>query len=95
MLSRIVDTRATRFGLLGNKWYVRHKSLGGVMKDYRLYLLDEFSGHIAEVREFDAVDDQAAIDRALQIGDQRAMELWHRNHKLKHWDGRLFFPEKS
>lgn len=64
------------------------------MKDYRLYLLDEFSGHIDEVREFDAADDQAAIDQALHIGDHRAMELWHRHHKLKHWDGRLFFNEK-
>lgn len=64
------------------------------MKDYRLYLLDEFSGHIDEVREFDAPSDDAAIDRALHEKDHRAMELWHRNRKLKHWDGRLFFPEK-
>lgn len=57
------------------------------MKDYRLYLLDGFSGHIAEVREFDAPDDDVALQRAQAMGDHRAMELWHRQHKLKHWDG--------
>lgn len=61
------------------------------MTDYRLYLLDRFSGHIEEVREFDAPDDDAAFDRALHEKDHRAMELWRRSHKLKHWDEGVFF----
>jgi hypothetical protein len=72
-----------------------HRLMGGAMKDYRLYLLDHFSGHIEEVRELDAPDDQSAIDQAASVADHRAMELWHRNHKLKHWDERFFFPEKA
>ena len=56
------------------------------MKDYRLYFLDRFSGHIDEVREFDAADDEEAVSLAAQCADDRAMELWHRHHKLRHWD---------
>lgn len=63
------------------------------MKDYRLYLLDRFSGHIDEVREFDAADDDAALRRARTLGGDRAMELWHRHHKIKHWDQPFAFPE--
>jgi hypothetical protein len=67
--------------------------LRGAMKDYRLYLLDGFSGHIAEVREFDAPDDEAALATADAMGGKRAKELWHRQHKLKHWDDRVTFDD--
>lgn len=56
------------------------------VKDYRLYFLDRFSGHIDGVEEFAADGDDRAIAVALQRSDGRAMELWHRHHKLRHWD---------
>ena len=59
------------------------------MKDYRLYYLDGFSGHIDNVEEFAAEGDDQAVAAALQRADGRAMELWHRNHKLRHWDEAL------
>jgi hypothetical protein len=56
------------------------------MKDYRLYYLDRLSGHIDEVEEIAAASDSEAMTLAAQRSDQRARELWHRHHKLKHWD---------
>lgn len=59
------------------------------MNDYRLYFLDGFSGHIDEVEEIEADGDEQAIALALARSGGRAMELWHRHHKLKHWDAAL------
>ena len=59
------------------------------MKDYRLYFLDRFNGHIDEVEEFTADGDDGAIALAAQKSNGRAMELWHRHHKLRHWDEAL------
>lgn len=56
------------------------------MKDYRLYYLDRFSGHIDGVDEFAAGSDDEALAVATERSDGRAMELWHRHHKLRHWD---------
>jgi len=56
------------------------------VKDYRLYYLDRFSGHIDGVDEFDADSDDQALAVAAERSDGRAMELWHRHHKLRHWD---------
>jgi hypothetical protein len=54
---------------------------------YRLYYFDRFSGHIDHFREFDAVDDAAALTLAERWGDARAMELWNRERRLKRWEG--------
>ena len=59
------------------------------MKDYRLYYLDRFSGHIDEVEDIHAAGDAEAVAMALLKGNGRAMELWHRHHKLRHWDEAL------
>ncbi|MEO7654536.1 MAG: hypothetical protein ABIS23_02490 [Sphingomicrobium sp.] len=59
------------------------------MQDYRLYFLDRLSGHISEVEEFAASADAEAIARAAARPDPRPRELWHRHHKLKHWDESL------
>ena len=59
------------------------------MKDYRLYYLDRLSGHIDEVEEFAASGDSEAIAFVAARPDLRAKELWHRHHKLKHWDDSL------
>ena len=56
------------------------------MKEYRLYFLDRFSGHIDEVEEIAAAGDEEAVALAAARSSGRAMELWHRQHKLKHWD---------
>ena len=56
------------------------------VKDYRLYFLDPYSGHIDEVEELVAEGDEQAIELAGRKGHGRAMELWHRHHKLRHWD---------
>jgi hypothetical protein len=58
---------------------------GCVMPGYRLYFMNEL-GHIEQVGEFDADDDDiaiAAVERARGIAP---MELWCRTHKVKHWD---------
>jgi hypothetical protein len=56
------------------------------MRYYRLYFIDAFSGHIEHFREFEAVDDVAAISVAEGWREDRPMELWNRERKLKRWD---------
>ena len=53
---------------------------------YRLYFMDRFSGHIDHFREFEAEDDAVAIEIAEGWREDRPMELWNRQLKLKHWD---------
>ena len=53
---------------------------------YRLYYFDRFSGHIDHFREFEAVDDAAAMVLAEGWSDGRLMELWNRQRWLKRWD---------
>lgn len=55
------------------------------MGQYRLYLMDRFSGHIDHVREFEADDDAGAIAAAQDWHNGAPMELWSRHHKLKRW----------
>jgi len=59
------------------------------LKDYRLYFLDRFSGHIDQVEEFTAEADEQAVGLAVERSDGRPMELWHRHHKLRHWEEAL------
>ena len=56
------------------------------MRYYRLYFLDGFTGHIDHFREFEAEDDEAAIATAERWREDRAMELWNRDRKLKRWE---------
>lgn len=53
---------------------------------YRLYFMDRFSGHIDHFREFEAEDDDSALEIAERWREDRPMELWNRQRKLKHWD---------
>ena len=46
-----------------------------------------FDGHIDQFREFEAADDMAALAVAERMRTGQPMELWHRHHKLKQWDG--------
>ena len=56
------------------------------MPYYRLYFMDRFSGHIDHFREFEAEDDEGALVIAEGWHEDRPMELWNRQRKLKHWD---------
>lgn len=56
------------------------------MRYYRLYFMHRFSGHIDHFREFEAEDDAAALAMAEGWREDRPMELWNRERKLKHWD---------
>ena len=53
---------------------------------YRLYYFDRFSGHIDHFREFEAVDDAAAIGLAERWKDGRCTELWNRERRLRRWE---------
>lgn len=59
------------------------------MKDYRLYFLDGFSGHIDQVEEIEAKGDDEALAIAVARSGGRPTELWHRHRKLRHWDEAL------
>ena len=56
------------------------------MRYYRLYFMDRFSGHIDQFREFEAEDDDVALAIAEGWREDRPMELWNRERKLKYWD---------
>nr|NUR36779.1 hypothetical protein [Sphingomonas sp.] len=56
------------------------------MPYYRLYFLDGFTGHIDHFREFEAEDDEAAVRVAERWREDRAMDLWNRERKLKRWE---------
>jgi len=56
------------------------------MHYYRLYFIDRSSGHIDQFREFEAEHDAAALLLAERWREERPMELWNRERKLKHWD---------
>ena len=56
------------------------------MRYYRLYFMDGFSGHIEHFREFEAEDDNSALAIAEEWREERPMELWNRERKLRHWD---------
>lgn len=55
------------------------------MPGYRLYFMNEL-GHIEQVGEFDADDDDTAIAAVERARGIAPMELWSRTHKVKHWD---------
>jgi hypothetical protein len=59
------------------------------MRYYRLYFMDPFSGHIDHFREFEAADDMAALGIAESWREDRPMELWQHQRKLKHWETRV------
>jgi hypothetical protein len=53
--------------------------------EYRFYFLDGL-GHIKEVREFEANDDNAAVRAARGWRGDRRIELWQRDGLVLHWD---------
>jgi hypothetical protein len=58
----------------------------GSMPDYRLYLLDRFSGHITGVSDFHSADDVEAVILVNQRGDVVPTELWCGARKVARFD---------
>lgn len=56
------------------------------MRNYRLYFMARFGGHIDHFREFEAADDEAAVAVAERWREDRPMELWNLERKLMRWD---------
>ena len=57
------------------------------MAYYRLYFFRSQTGHIREVREFDAPHDFAAIWQCATWRSGEFMELWSGARKVTHWLG--------
>jgi hypothetical protein len=55
------------------------------MAYYRLHLMDARERHIIEFREFEADDDERAIDAAENWSTSGSMELWDRARLVKQW----------
>jgi hypothetical protein len=62
------------------------------MPDYRLYLLNRYSGHIDGVDEFHSADDVEAICLINQQSRDGPTELWRGGRKVARFDAR---PEQA
>ena len=56
------------------------------MTYYRLYFFAGGNGPIANVRELETSDDDAAIAAAERLRGMAAMELWCRGRKVWRWE---------
>ena len=56
------------------------------MTYYRLYFFGGGNGLIANVRELETTDDDAAIAAAERLRGMAAMELWCRGRKVRRWE---------
>jgi hypothetical protein len=73
---------------VGNKMHVRVVSFcrtGKRMAYYRLYFFRSQTGHIREVREFEAPHDFAAIHQSAKWRSDEFMELWSGARKVTGW----------
>ena len=65
------------------------------MTYYRLYFLGGGSGPIFDFRDFDAVDDAAAVAVAGQLRRMGAMELWSMGRKVRNWEAVAASPARG
>jgi hypothetical protein len=56
------------------------------MRYYRFYFMQRVGDHIDHFREFEAEDDDRALTIAEGWREDRPMELWNLERKLKRWD---------
>jgi len=63
------------------------------MAYYRLYFLDQLSGHIDHFREFETLTDADAVAQAEIWREASAMELWCGQRKVMRWDPLASSPE--
>jgi len=54
---------------------------------YRLYFFHPLTGHIREVREFEAPHDFAAIYQSAAWRSNEQMELWSGSRRVTRWAG--------
>lgn len=57
------------------------------MAYYRLYHMRGTTEHVELFDEFEAPNDDLAIDRAERTRGPNPMELWSNHRKVKRWDG--------
>ena len=53
------------------------------MNYYRLYFMHPMSGHIERFAEYEAPDDAAALDLAVEHAGEHPLELWSGHRKVK------------
>lgn len=53
-----------------------------MMTYYRLYFMNERTGHIERFEEFEAVGDESAIERADDFSARAPLELWSGCQKI-------------
>jgi len=58
------------------------------MPGFRIFYIDERSGHITGSHDFTAEDDIGAIRQAEEFRTGAPMELWSGSRKIKRWDAR-------
>ena len=64
------------------------------MANYRLYFMTG-SGNIGGVHEFEAADDDTAVEEAEQKRQLGPMELWCSARKVRHWDSIVDKPSNG
>lgn len=65
------------------------------MAYYRLYYFRSQTGHIREVREFEAPHDFAAIHQCAKWRSDEFMELWTGARKVSRWPGTGIVTERD
>ncbi|RXG86196.1 hypothetical protein EAS61_34025 [Bradyrhizobium zhanjiangense] len=55
------------------------------MQEFRAYIVDQ-SGHVTGRVDLICADEESARQRARQLVDGHAVELWQGNHKIERFD---------
>jgi len=75
------------------EWCGDAKAVCGMrMAYYRLYFMDEQTGHVTRFIELVAQTEQDAIGQAEDFRGHFAMELWCGRTKVKHWPASFGTP---
>jgi hypothetical protein len=59
------------------------------MRNYRLYVVDLFTGDVKNHHEFEAEDDSAATVEADRLRGKAPIELWRRTRRIAKWPALL------
>jgi hypothetical protein len=60
-----------------------------LVPDYRVYYVGKVSGHFVGREEFTCPSDEAALERAKQLVDGLAVELWEGDRFIARIEGKL------
>lgn len=61
------------------------------MPYYRLYYMNQSSGHIERFEEFDTADDVEAVRTVSPSAREQPLELWCENRKIQRFESTLLF----